>query len=113
MLSEGVMFVAQPDGAVAAAREALPADPWRLGAANVITTLTGSALIALAIANGHLGLDAAWAAANVDEDWNMQLWGRDELALERRAVALRRHAGGGEGSFSDFLVCASPWFPKR
>ena len=23
-------------------------------------------------------------AANVDEDWNMQQWGRDELALERR-----------------------------
>jgi chaperone required for assembly of F1-ATPase len=86
MLSEGVVFVAQPEGAVAAARTALPADPWRLGAANVITTLTGSALIALALAAGELSLEAAWDAANVDEDWNMQLWGRDELALERRAA---------------------------
>jgi len=25
------------------------------------------------------------AAAHVDEDWNMEQWGRDELALERRA----------------------------
>ena len=29
---------------------------------------------------------AAWDAANVDEDWNMAQWGRDELALERRAA---------------------------
>ena len=86
VLSEGVVFVTQPDHAVAAAREALPADPWRLGAVNVITTLTGSALIALGLAAGHLGLEAAWDAANVDEDWNMKLWGRDELALERRAA---------------------------
>jgi chaperone required for assembly of F1-ATPase len=86
VLTEGVVFVTQPDHAVAAARGALPADPWRLGAANVITTLTGSALIALGLAAGHLGLEAAWDAANVDEDWNMKLWGRDELALERRAA---------------------------
>ena len=40
---------------------------------------------ALALAHGRLGADEAWAAAHVDEDWNMSLWGRDELALERRA----------------------------
>jgi chaperone required for assembly of F1-ATPase len=83
---EGVVFVAQPDDAVAAARRAIPSDPWRLGAVNVITTLTGSALIALAVAAKRLPVEAAWDAANVDEDWNMSLWGRDELALERRAV---------------------------
>ncbi|MGA8410880.1 MAG: ATPase, partial [Xanthobacteraceae bacterium] len=49
------------------------------------TTLTGSALIALALAQGAIDVDAAWAAAHVDEDWNMELWGRDEIALERRA----------------------------
>jgi chaperone required for assembly of F1-ATPase len=86
VLSEGVVFVAQPDGAVAAARGVIPSDPWRLGAASVITTLTGSALIALAMAQRQLSLDAAWNAANVDEDWNMDFWGRDELALQRRAA---------------------------
>jgi chaperone required for assembly of F1-ATPase len=89
VLSEGVMFVAQPDGAVSAMRGIIPSDAWRLAATNVVTTLTGSALIALALASGRLGPDAAWDAANVDEDWNMSLWGRDELALRRRAV---RHA---------------------
>ena len=85
VLGEGVMFVAQPDHAIAAASAVIPSDPWRLGAVSVITTLTGSALIALAVAQGRLTVDEAWDAAHVDEDWNMSLWGRDELALDRRA----------------------------
>ena len=82
--TSGVTHIAQPQAAVDAARAAIPQNPWRLGAAHVATTLTGSALIALALGRGFLSADAAWAAANVDEDWNMEKWGRDELALERR-----------------------------
>ena len=85
MLAEGVVFVTQPEQAIEAARAAIPPEPWRLGAVNVITTLTGSALIALALSEGQLAVDEAWDAAHVDEDWNMSLWGRDELALDRRA----------------------------
>ena len=85
VLAEGVNFVAQPAAALAAARAAIPRDPWRLGALNAITTLTGSALIGLAVLAGRLAAAEAWAAAHVDEDWNMDFWGRDELALERRA----------------------------
>jgi chaperone required for assembly of F1-ATPase len=83
-LSEGVVHVAQPESALEAARAAVPDDPWRLGAAHVITTLTGSALIALAMARGELSPEAAWQAAHVDEDWNMEQWGRDEMAMQRR-----------------------------
>jgi chaperone required for assembly of F1-ATPase len=86
VLGEGIAFVAQPVPALAAAKSAIPKHPWRLGAVHSITTLTGSALMANAIAGGALSVDAAWAAAHVDEDWNMELWGRDELALERRAA---------------------------
>ena len=86
VLSEGVVFVAQPEGAIAAARGAIPSHPWRLGAVHLITTLTGSALIGLAVAAQALTVDEAWAAAHVDEDWNMKLWGRDEIALARRAT---------------------------
>ena len=85
VLAEGISFVAQPAAAVAAARAAIPRDPWRLGALNAITTLTGSALIALAVAAGRLSAEEAWAAAHVDEDWNMDFWGRDASALDRRA----------------------------
>jgi chaperone required for assembly of F1-ATPase len=84
-LGEGVVHVTQPEPALAAARAAIPNDPWRLGAVHTITTLTGSALIALALAQGRLTADEAWQAAHVDEDWNTEQWGRDELALERRA----------------------------
>jgi chaperone required for assembly of F1-ATPase len=86
VLAEGVVHRLQPEHAVAAMRAQIPADdPWRLGAVSSITTLTGSGLIALAVAQGALGANAAWAAAHVDEDWQMSQWGRDELALERRA----------------------------
>ena len=84
-LAEGVVHVTQPAAAVAAVRAVIPADPWRLGAVHAVTTLTGSALIALALAAGRLTGGEAWDAAHVDEDWNMEQWGRDELALERRA----------------------------
>ena len=80
----GITFVRQPAEAVEAMRNAIPSDPWRLGALHVITTLTGSALIALALAAGALTLEAAWTAAHVDEDWNMEQWGHDQLALARR-----------------------------
>jgi chaperone required for assembly of F1-ATPase len=83
-LSEGVVHVTQPQSALSAAGAAVPDEPWRLGAAHVITTLTGSALIALAMARGQLSADAAWQAAHVDEDWNMEQWGRAEMAIQRR-----------------------------
>jgi chaperone required for assembly of F1-ATPase len=82
----GVRFVTQSPDAIAAACSAIPIDPWRLGAVHAVMTLTGSALIALALERGAVTLDDAWAAAHVDEDWNMEQWGRDELALERRAA---------------------------
>ncbi len=82
---EGVIHAAQPVEAIAAARGAIPAEPWRLGAVSSITTLTGSALLALALLHGRLDAEAAWAAAHVDEDWQMAQWGRDDVALERRA----------------------------
>jgi chaperone required for assembly of F1-ATPase len=85
ILIEGVIFAEQPQEAIAAARAAIPADHWRLGAVASITTLTGSGLLALALSAGQLDVEAAWAAAHVDEDWQMTHWGRDEVALARRA----------------------------
>jgi chaperone required for assembly of F1-ATPase len=85
VLSAGVTFVNQPAGAVKAAAQAIPSDPWRLGAVHAMTTLMGSALLALAVLQGRMSAEEAWASAHLDEDWNMELWGRDEMALARRA----------------------------
>jgi chaperone required for assembly of F1-ATPase len=83
---QGVMFSEQPGEAVAAACVTIPTDVWRLAAVSSMTNLTGSALLALALAAGALDADTAWAAAHVDEDWQMAQWGRDEIALARRAA---------------------------
>ncbi len=82
---QGVMFAAQPEAAIAAARVEIPAEPWRLAAVSSVTALTGSGLLALALAAGAFDADAVWTAAHVDEDWQMSQWGRDEIALARRA----------------------------
>ena len=84
ILTEGVVHVRQPDQAVAAARAALPADPWSIAALHMVTTLTGSALLALALMRGVLDEDQVWAAAHVDEDWNVEQWGVDEVVAARR-----------------------------
>jgi chaperone required for assembly of F1-ATPase len=89
ILSEGVMHVKQPDEALRAARDALPGDAWSVAALHVVTTLTGSALLALALAHGVRDADQVWAAAHVDEDWNIDQWGVDDEAAARRATRLR------------------------
>ncbi len=71
-----------------AARGAFPADPWSVAALHVVTTLTGSALLALALAHGVRDADQVWAAAHVDEDWNIEKWGMDEEVAARRAARL-------------------------
>jgi chaperone required for assembly of F1-ATPase len=55
----------------------------------VITTLTGSALLALALFHGVRDADQIWAAAYVDENWNADKWGVDDEAVARRAARLR------------------------
>ena len=89
ILAEGVMHVQQPEAAVAAARAALPADAWPVGAFHVVTSITGSALLALALKHRALDEAQVWAAAHVDEDWNREKWGADEEVEARRAARLK------------------------
>jgi chaperone required for assembly of F1-ATPase len=88
ILAEGIVHVRQPDAALQAAREALPADPWSVAALHVVTTSTGSALLALALMHGALDAISVWAAAHVDEDWNIEKWGADQEVTARRAARL-------------------------
>jgi chaperone required for assembly of F1-ATPase len=88
ILAEGIVHVRQPDSTVSAARAALPDDPWSIAAVHVVTTVTGSALLALALTRGVIDQDQAWAAAHVDEDWNIEKWGVDEEVAARRAARL-------------------------
>ena len=91
VLAEGVMHVAQPKEALAAFSAHLRAfdTPLRLAALHLATSLTGSALIAMALAKGEVSADEAWTKAHVDEDWNAELWGEDYEAARRRAARRR------------------------
>jgi len=60
------------------------AEPLGLAALSTVTSLTGSVLLALALAHGRLTAAEAWAAAHVDEDFQMEVWGQDEEAARQR-----------------------------
>jgi chaperone required for assembly of F1-ATPase len=87
MLAAGVKHVAQPDAALKAIGEEIGrfAPPFALAALASVTQLTGSALIALMLANDKLTPVEAWNAAHADEDWNARQWGEDAEAAAGRA----------------------------
>jgi chaperone required for assembly of F1-ATPase len=86
----GIVHVAQPASGLEAIRRHLAANSdWSLTAIHNIATLLGSALLAAMIAGRSICKDAAWAAAHVDEDWQIEQWGEDEEAMARRAVRRR------------------------
>ncbi len=87
LLAEGVIHIEQPREAIAALGVHLNqrAQPLRLAALHVMTSMTGSALLALAVDFGELDAETAWNAAHVDEDFQAEQWGQDAEALARRA----------------------------
>ncbi len=89
ILAEGIVHAAQTECTLTAVRSALSSDPWALASVHLVTTITGSALLALALAHGARDADAVWTAAHVDEDWNIGQWGADDEAMVRRAAARR------------------------
>lgn len=91
---QGMMHVAQPQAALdVIAERAAALDAWQLTALYLLTTLTGSALIAFMMQQGALSAEDAWAAAHVDEDYQISQWGEDWEAAQRRAARRREFDG--------------------
>ena len=90
VLSEGIVHVEQPAEAIRAVAALLRryATPLQLTALHTVTSLTGSLILALALAEGQADADEIWAAAHVDEDFNIAHWGEDHEAAARRAKRL-------------------------
>lgn len=86
MPTEGVMHIEQPQQAIEAYSTALRkfSSATQLTGLHSATTLMGSALLGLSVAEEFLSPEDAWAAAHVDEDWNISQWGTDEEAKKRR-----------------------------
>jgi chaperone required for assembly of F1-ATPase len=85
----GVMHRRQPPATVERLGRAVAARGiFPLAGLAPLVTIAGSLVIALALAEGAIGLEAAWQAATLDEAWQAEQWGEDALAAA--ALANRR-----------------------
>jgi chaperone required for assembly of F1-ATPase len=91
-LAGGIMHVPQPEASLAKVRAAIAREPFAVTALHTLTALSGSVLIALMVARGATTPEAAWAAAHVDEDFQIERWGADEEAMRRREARWRDFA---------------------
>ncbi len=86
----GLMHVTQdPEVAAKVAASLGGADALDLAATHVLTTLTGSAVLALAVRDRRLPIEEAWRLAHIDETWQIDKWGTDTEAQARQATRFR------------------------
>jgi chaperone required for assembly of F1-ATPase len=87
VLAEGIVHVDQPAEAIRALAALMRrhGSDLQLTALHTVTTLTGSLVLALALAEGKAEPAEIWQAAHVDEDFNIAQWGEDQEAAARRA----------------------------
>jgi len=84
-LSHSIRHVAQDDATlVALQHHVTKLDHFQLTAVHNLTSLTGSALSALRLQARATTSEEAWAAAHVDEDFQISTWGQDDEAAKRR-----------------------------
>ena len=98
LVATGVVHVAQLEAALKAIAAALAAyrAPFALAALSLIASLSGSAVIALAVARGRLAAQEAWRIAHVAEDFEIAQWGEDEEATRRRQARWRDFAAAAK-----------------
>jgi len=85
----GIVSVEQPPAALAALRAAVAThDDFALAALSAATAATGSLAIALALVEGRIDAEAAFAAAQLEESYQMERWGEDP-EVRRRHAAIR------------------------
>lgn len=82
----GVMHKSQPLETMARLREILAEkDDFTLAGLQNTASLAASLCIGLESVRAEHAPEYLWQIASLEEEWQAQLWGRDELAEERRA----------------------------
>ncbi len=85
----GIMHRTQPAATLAVIRAELEAaDPFTLAALRTLGSLAASLVIALEAIEPGADVAALWASAELEEQWQADLWGREEEAEERRGRRL-------------------------
>lgn len=80
-LVAGIIHAPQPPATLARLAAAYRAfNAFRLAALNPVVTISGSAIIGLAVVEGVMDAKTAWAVGHLDELWQAELWGKDPLA---------------------------------
>jgi chaperone required for assembly of F1-ATPase len=81
----GIRHIQQSPEAIEELRQAIARyDEFELAALHTATTITGSLILALALAEQEVGAEEAFAAATLDESFQAEKWGRDAEAEKRR-----------------------------
>ncbi len=84
---EGVIHRPQPEATLARLGAAVAAlDPFTLAGLSPVVTIGGSLIAALALVEQAAAPDALWDAVMLDELWQEEQWGADDLALAARAA---------------------------
>ncbi len=87
----GVLPATQPEKSLERLDAAVRgATPFELTSLHDLVSLTGSLVLGLAVSEGERQPEEAWALSRVDEEWQIEQWGRDEEA--DRTAEQRRHA---------------------
>jgi chaperone required for assembly of F1-ATPase len=88
VVATGLNHVDQTPDALAALRQAVEElDPFALGALHVIASITGSLVLALAVADSAANGAQVFALSRIDEIYQAEKWGEDAEAA-KRATAL-------------------------
>ena len=79
----GVMHIQQPEQSLTRLSDRLfSMTPFQLAAAHDLIAISGSLVLALAVAHDHLTPVQAWTLSRIDETWQNEQWGIDEDAAQ-------------------------------
>ncbi|HUK10443.1 MAG TPA: ATP12 family protein [Stellaceae bacterium] len=85
LVTSGILPAEQPAATLTALAAAVAAyDTHRLAALHFATAACGSLVLALALIEGRLGADAAFAAAELEQSFEIERWGEDPEQTRRR-----------------------------
>jgi chaperone required for assembly of F1-ATPase len=86
-VTTGVIHRPQPPATVARLAETVTARaPFELAGLSPVVTVSGSLIAGLALLEGAANAAAVWHVARIDEDWQAEQWGEDDLASRARAA---------------------------
>ena len=86
-VTEGITAAEQPEAAVDTLKQAVDGyGDVALAALHTVTAACGSLVIALALADGRIDGAQAWRLSRIDEDFQIERWGKDAEAAEAAKI---------------------------